>query len=148
MSSFALSHCIVLLLPPPLQLLLPPAGALAPEQEAAANDLLQKTVELMSKEFAAGCPYRELAEGLGQRLGRLGVSGSSEAGAALLVAFSGSLVDTMGKAGEAGVGMRRYCCQLLLLRVCCDACCKYVQAQYEVLCIPLSDSPCGCLLCR
>lgn len=78
-------------------------GALTPEQEAAANDLLQKTVELMAKEFAAGCPYRDLAEGLGQRLGRLGVSGSSEAGAALLVAFSGSLVDTMGKAGSAGV---------------------------------------------
>jgi hypothetical protein len=84
-----------------LLLLLFPAGMLTPEQEAAASELLQKTVELMAKEYAAGCPYRDLAEGLGQRLARLGVSGASARGAELLVAASGSLVDTMGKAGEA-----------------------------------------------
>jgi hypothetical protein len=55
----------------------------------------------MAKEFAAGCPYRDLADGLGQRLARLGVSGASGQGADLLVAASSSLVDTMGKAGEA-----------------------------------------------
>jgi hypothetical protein len=58
----------------------------------------------MAKEFAAGCPYRDLADGLGQRLARLGVSGASGQGADVLVAASSSLVDTMGKAGEPWTG--------------------------------------------
>lgn len=76
-----------------------PAGELTAEQEAAASELLAKTVELLAKEYAAGCPYRALAEGLGDRLARLGVFAAGQRGYELLVAASRELVDTMANAG-------------------------------------------------
>ncbi|KAF8069449.1 hypothetical protein HT031_001565 [Scenedesmus sp. PABB004] len=77
-----------------------PGGALTPEAAAAASELLGKTVALMHKEFSAGCAYRELAEGLGERLRRLGALGGAQ-GTELLVAASSGLVDTVAKAGSA-----------------------------------------------
>lgn len=69
-----------------------------PEQEAVAIELVNKTVELMYKEYVASCPYTELAEGLSDRLARLGVFASDQGSEALLLA-SRDIVDKMPKAG-------------------------------------------------
>ena len=79
---------------------------MSPEQEAAALELLNKTVELMYKEYQASCPYTELADGLDDRLTRLGVF-SSATNLAVLVMASSVLVDRMPKAGRQAVSFIR-----------------------------------------
>lgn len=69
------------------------------ESEASALELLSKTVELMYKEYQAGCPYTELADGLSDRLARLGMF-SGDRGTEVLVLASSTLVDRMPKAGR------------------------------------------------
>ncbi|KIZ06100.1 hypothetical protein MNEG_1855 [Monoraphidium neglectum] len=78
-----------------------PAGGLS---EQAVLDLLESTVGLMVREYGAGCPYAELAEGLGARLERLGLFGGGAAAAGLVVAYSSSVVDQMPKEGVSGAG--------------------------------------------
>eukprot|EP00879_Flechtneria_rotunda_P024732 GHRR01026238.1.p1 GENE.GHRR01026238.1~~GHRR01026238.1.p1 ORF type:complete len:904 (+),score=333.81 GHRR01026238.1:136-2847(+) len=75
---------------------------MTPEQEGAALEMLNKTVYLMLKEYLAGCPYRDLAEGLADRLARLSVFKGSQ-GRQLLVAASSSLVDQLAKSGTGVV---------------------------------------------
>lgn len=71
---------------------------MTPEQEVAALELLSKTVDLMYKEYQANCPYTDLADGLSDRLARLGVF-TGDRGLYVLVQASSTLVDKMPKAG-------------------------------------------------
>lgn len=87
---------------------------MTPEHEVAALDLLNKTLHLMYKEYQASCPFTELADGLSDRLTRLGVF-TGDSGLDILVQASSNLVDKMPKAGWY---LTMCCCEHMQ---CCHA---------------------------
>jgi hypothetical protein len=66
-------------------------------EAAAALDLLDRTVDIMYREYSAGCAYEGLAEGLSVKLSKLGVFSTGSSGPQLLLSVSESLVDNMPK---------------------------------------------------
>lgn len=88
------------------------AGLPTADLESRIHEILNTTVSLMAKEYSAGAPYEELAAGLDVRLGRQGAFElSSDVFAEVLLHYSSSLIDQMGKSGQ--------CIALMhLLRIC------------------------------
>eukprot|EP00775_Hariotina_reticulata_P010954 gene10954-11108_t len=77
----------------------PSPGLMRPSEVSAALDLLDRTVDIMYREYSAGYAYEGLAEGLSVKLSKLGVFSTDSSGPQLLLGVSESLVDNLPKSG-------------------------------------------------